>query len=117
MWWIVLLIIASMLFSRLDDLIELFKSKNPNYQEEKQKEKLSYEQERIEIRQQLEELIGAACQITNPNLIYTASDSTRLEGVLLDLDDEWVVIQTTEKKKTRQLFLKLEEITHVSKIL
>ncbi|MEG0783258.1 hypothetical protein [Carnobacterium sp.] len=46
MWWIVLLIIAYMLFSRLDDIIELSKSKSPDYQKEVEQRQYEHQQER-----------------------------------------------------------------------
>lgn len=116
MWWVIF-IIAIMLMSRLDDIIDLFKSKNPNYQKEKEKEQLQDEQERLEIVQQLRRSIGYDCQILSYDLVMMGFNGIKIKAKVVDLDDEWVEIETIKKRKEVKLLLKIKNISNVSKIV
>lgn len=105
-----------MLFAKLDDVIELFKSKNPHYQHEKEKEQIEHQEERIAIRKQLNEARGLSCRIMSNQLIYISAD-TDINAKVIAVDDDWVELETTKKKKKIRLYLKVADITSVAKLL
>lgn len=117
MWWIVVIIIAVMLFSRLDDIIELYKSKSPHYQKEREKQQLEHDQERSEIIQQLKASINSECQIESNSLIYMSNSYNKLNAIVVNVDNDWVELLTNKKRKKIKLFLKIDHISSVSKIL
>lgn len=116
MWWMIVLLIAIMLFSKLDDIIDLYKSKNPHYQKEKEQQQLERDHERSEIIQQLKASIDLDCQIESDNLIYM-SKPNKIDAKVVSVDDDWVEVITAKRTKKIKLFLKIENITSVSKIL
>ncbi|MCI1819304.1 hypothetical protein [Carnobacterium maltaromaticum] len=117
MWWIVLLIIAYMLFTRLDDIIELSKSKSPDYQKEVEQRQYEHQQERKEITQQLRALIGSECRIKSSDLIYMSNGSSEIKAKISQVDDDWVEVLTLRKKKHLKVYIKIESINSLSKIV
>ncbi|WP_440896766.1 hypothetical protein ACS127_01755 [Amphibacillus sp. Q70] len=118
MWWIIVIFVAIMLFSKLDDIIELYKGKSPDYQKEKEQQQLERDHERSEIIQLLKDSIDLDCQIESDDLIYMSIGS-KVVGKVINVDDEWVELLTTKRarKQKMKLFLKIEHISSVSKVL
>lgn len=115
MWWLFIILITVMVFSKLDDMIEVFKSNNPHYQKEKEKQQRALMDERREIVQQLKSFIGLDCQIES-EYFYIMSKSPKLQVKITAVDDEWVAF-ITKQKKAVSMTIKTEDITSVSKIL
>ena len=114
MWWMLAALVAITIFSKLEDLIDLFKMKHPHYQQEKEKERLARDQERLEMVRQLREAINSECQIESTQFIYMSRSNT-ITGKIVNLDDEWLELITKNKKAN--LFIKIADIASVSKIL
>lgn len=113
MWWIVSFI-AIIIFSKLDDVIELFKSKNPHYQKEKEQQRLEKAQDRAEIVQQLKASIDLECEVESVDLYYVTNSSNKVDAKIINVDDDWVELLVGKKKR---LLLRNENISSVSKIL
>lgn len=113
--WLFIIVIAIMVFTRLDDLIELFKSKDPNYQEIKEKEALEQLQQIEERRERLNSLIGLDCQIESLEF-YLMSLPGTMAVTIQAVDQEWVKM-TIKQKKPFDLIMKVADITAVSRIL
>lgn len=117
MWWILAFIVVMMIFSRLDSIIELAKSNNPNYQKQVELDILKKEKEQSEIVKQLHELKNVDCFIESDNLIYTSIQNNTIKGKVIDIDNEWVELESIIKKKNKKFYLKTSEISSVSKIV
>lgn len=117
MWWIFLFVIGVLIFSKLDEFIDLYKKKDPNYQKEqkiKQEEDL---EEQLEMTQLLQELIDCDCLITSPNLIYMSYPTMTIPVKILYVDHDWVTFSTIKKKEKVQLILPIKNITSLSKVI
>ena len=115
MWWLFVFMGLLMLYSKLDDIIDAFKSSDPAYQKEKEKLQREHLDQRFEITQRLEELIGAECQLESQQF-YLMSLPGKLQVKVVAVDSDWVEF-TTDKKKTGSLIMKIEDISTVSRIL
>lgn len=116
MWWLVGIYVAIILFSRLDDLIELFKSKDPNYQKIKQQEQTDSDLERQEILQQLKDFQGCDCQIRGTYL-HLMNESNQLNGTIVNIEQDWVEITSTKGKKTKHYIININDIDSISRVL
>lgn len=115
MWWLFVVMVFLMLYSKLDDIIDAFKTNDPVYQKEKERIQREQLDQRFEIAQHLEALIGVECQLESQQF-YLMSLPGKLDAKILAIDQEWVEF-TVEKKTTGTLFMKIEDITTVSRIL
>ncbi|MRI84459.1 hypothetical protein GIY09_00905 [Aerococcaceae bacterium WS4759] len=113
--WLFIIVFAIMIFTRLDDLIELFKSKDPNYQETKEKEQIELLNHRAELVERLHSLIGLDCQIESQTF-YLMSLPSKLEVTIQAVDQEWVKLIVNQRKPF-ELVVKIEEVTSVSRIV
>lgn len=115
MWWLFIMLIAVMVFAKLDEIIEAFKSNNPHYQKEKEKQQRIIDNERQEIVQQLKTFIGSECQIES-KYFYIMSKPAKLQVAITAVDDDWVEF-ITKQKKSVAMIIKIEDVISVSKIL
>lgn len=113
--WLFIIVFAIMIFTRLDDLIELFKSKDPNYQETKEKEQIELLNQRAELVERLHSLIGLDCQIES-QLFYLMSLSSKVEVTIQAVDQDWVEL-SVKQRKPFDLVVKIEDVTSVSRIV
>ena len=93
--WLFIIVCAIMIFTRLDDLIELFKSKDPNYQKTKEKEQIELLNHRAELVERLH---------------------SKLEVTIQAVDQDWVKL-TVKQRKPFELVVKVEDVTSVSRIM
>lgn len=117
MWQIVIIFFIVMIFSQLDDIIEFFKSKNLNYQDEKKQEIIKKKQVQLGLFRQVNGLIGCECVIINHKLIYTSIGKIEVTATIIDLDDEWLEIETIKGNKKIRLYIKLQDTVSVSKVI
>lgn len=115
MWWLFIIMILLILFSKIDDINELFKRNNPNYRKEKEQERHEQLNKQLEIMQRLKQLIGEECQLES-NQLYLMSLPNKVQARILAVDEGWVEF-TVNKKKKITLVLKIEDIIAVSRIL
>lgn len=115
MWWLFIILIVIMIYSKLDDVIEVFKNNDPNYIKEKEKQQRVLDNERQEIVQQLKTFIGLECQIES-EYFYFMSKPAKLQVEIKAVDDDWVEF-ITKQKKAASMIIKIEDVTSVSKIL
>ena len=113
--WLFIIVFAIMIFTRLDDLIELFKNKDPNYQETKEKEQIELLNHRAELVERLHSLIGLDCQIESQTF-YLMSLPSKLEVTIQAVDQEWVKLIVNQRKPL-DLVVKIEDVTSVSRIV
>lgn len=116
MWWI-LSFIAIILISKLDDILDFFKSKSPDYEKEKEQQRQEKAQERAEIIQQLKASIDLDCQIESDDLYYVTNSSNKVNATIISVDDNWVELIIRKKRKKRKLLLRNKNISSVSRIL
>ena len=82
--------------------------KKNNKQQNKVKEKM--------VDEMLPGLIGKECEIDFKHwLIYIADDSS-LKGIIKDVDEQWVVVETTKKKQPCLKVIKKSLIANIKEI-
>lgn len=117
MGWFLLFLVVIALISKLDDIIELFKSRSPNYQEEQDKRQKNLKSERALLIAQLYDLEGGECQVTSTDLLYMFVGSTEITGSLCAVDNDWIELEVMRKRKKMRVFLRVDNIQSVSRIL
>ena len=113
--WLFIIVFAIMIFTRLDDLIEFFKSKDPNYQETKEKEQFELLNHRAELVERLHSLISLDCQIESQTF-YLMSLPSKLEVTIQSVDQDWVKL-SVKQRKPFDVVVKIEDVTSVSRIV
>ncbi len=114
MGWIFGISIAILIFSQLDDIIELFKKADPNYQKEKEQESKEQMNLQSELRQQLKESVGCRCQIENKQFDLM-SKPRKIIGRILAIEEDWLAFEIEKNKNI--LILKVIDISNISKLL
>lgn len=117
MWWIFFISFAFLLYYKIDELIDLYKRKDPEYQTELKIQQESFLEEQVEMTLQLKELIDCDCLITSISFTYMSFPATQIPVKIIQVDDDWVEFRTIKKKKETILILPIKEITSVSKII
>lgn len=115
MWWLFIVMVLLMLYSKLDDLIEVFKSHDPGYQKERQNQQREQLVQQLEIARSLEDLLGQECQLESGRF-YLMSLPAKVQATILTVDQGWVEF-TLLQKKPATIILKIEDISMVSRIL
>lgn len=115
MWWLFIVMIGLMLYSKLDDIIEVFKSNDPTYQKKKQAQEREQFTQQLEVAKRLEELLGQECQLESSQF-YLLALPGKVQATIHTVSQGWVEC-TVKQKKPITLILKIEDITMVSRIL
>lgn len=116
MWPLVIVYAALLLYTFLDDILSLFKSKDPHYQKEQERQQLEQKNEQSEIIQQLHALIGQECQLESRQFSLL-SKPNKLTAKILNVEDDWIEFSYTKKSKTSTILFQTKEIQSVSKII
>lgn len=61
-------------------------------------------------RSAIEGRVGAPCTLTLTEPLYACGTSGELAGTVIDVDDEWVLLEVSDKKGTRQVAVRLDMI-------
>lgn len=115
MFWVFM--IAMMLFLRIDDVIDLYKSKNPSYQKEQELKAKEKSKEKIELLNLLHEHHNMDCVISFNNMMLLSKYSDKLMGKIMTVEDNWLEIETGKAHKRKRIILKIDDISTVSKII
>lgn len=115
MWWLFIVMIGLMLYSKLDDIIEVFKSNDPTYQKKKQAQEREQLTQQLEVARRLEELLGQECQLESSQF-YLLSLPGKVQATIHEVSHGWVEC-TIEQKKPFTLILKIEDISMVSQVI
>lgn len=112
MWWMIGVFVVIGILSRLDDLIELAKSKK-----EANSDKVDISKKR-ELINQLERYQGTDCVLRlNPLVVLLGSSSDQIKVKILSVDEEWVEFIEEKKNKVFQKVMKINCIADVSRVI
>ncbi|SFO18301.1 hypothetical protein [Proteiniclasticum ruminis] len=102
MWWVIGIAVI-ILYYKMEDVLEILKKKDPEYQKNKHKEKKIEIEEKHKLVDQLKANIGNVVTIKSDDLIYTnqnnmAWDMSELTGKILEIDEDWINLEYRSKK-------------------
>lgn len=84
-------------------LLYIQKTNDVSLQEEKRREK---EKKQKKIQEQLLSMLGKKCEIRIGKPMFHIDIITNVQGILEDMDDEWIVIKEEGKKKNIKVIRK-----------
>lgn len=102
MWWVIGIAVI-LLYYKMENVLEILKNKDPEYQKIKHKEKQIEIEEKHELIDQLKANIGNIVTIKSDDLIYTNQnnmtwDISELTGKILEIDEDWINLEYRSKK-------------------
>lgn len=115
MWWFFVVMGLLMLYPKLDDIIDAFKSSDPGYQKKKQLEEREQLAQQLDLARRLEGLQGQVCQLESSQF-YLMSLPTKVQATIQLVDQGWVEF-TVDKKKSDTYIVKVEAISMVARML
>ena len=84
---------------------------------EHMKEKKKEERRPVPWNRILREYIGKHCEITVKDPLMSIDVVFSVTGILTDVDDEWLEMECTEKKKKRIKIIRTENVSGVNEIV
>ena len=106
MWWIIGFAVIIFYF-KINDILEIIRSKDPEYQKNQKEKKHIEIEEKYELICNLKLNIGNIITIKSNELIFInqnklAGDITELTGKVLEIDEDWINLEY----KTKNFFKK-----------
>lgn len=110
MWWLIGIIII-LLYFKMKNILEILKNKDPEYQNNKNKEKQIEIEEKHKLIDQLTANIGNIVTIKSYDLNFIhqnrAWDTSKLTGKILEVDEDWISLEYKSKR-----FVKKDSLDH-----
>ncbi|HZJ87352.1 MAG TPA: hypothetical protein VFC75_03920 [Erysipelothrix sp.] len=110
MWWYVVLVGIIFLGSELGDYVKEIRKNDPGYQQEINKKQRKNEIHQQEIVNLLKHNISKEGVIKSEKMAQLGT--REIKGELKSMDEDWLKIYETSKKRT--IYLKINEISSVS---
>lgn len=82
----------------------------------KEKEKKTIKEEKNTIDDSLLEMVGKNCEITLKKMLVYIDGDYSLRGVIKEMDQDWLVIETTKKEKTKVRVIRKSIVSSIKMI-